>query len=97
MILTSNASTTGAMTLSQINRALDDSMWLGRAHSKGHARQLVNMLGYALMVNGLALLQHRERERASGKRRKPLLSPLSMREWLKRAQTRSRGRRRPGK
>ena len=46
-----------------INRALDDSMWLGRAHSKGHERQLVNMLGYALMVNGLALLQHRQRQR----------------------------------
>ena len=46
-----------------INRDLMDSMWLGRAHSLGHARQLVNLLGYALMVNSLALLEHRERLR----------------------------------
>jgi hypothetical protein len=46
-----------------INRDLVDSMWLGRAHSLGHARQLVNLLGYALMVNSLALLEHRERKR----------------------------------
>jgi hypothetical protein len=38
-----------------INRGLDDSMYLRRAHSVGHRRQLVNLLGYALMVNGLAL------------------------------------------
>ena len=44
-----------------INRGLDDSMWLGRAHSKGARRQSVNLLGYALMVNGLAL--HRRRRR----------------------------------
>ncbi|MDX6584612.1 MAG: hypothetical protein QOI10_3796 [Solirubrobacterales bacterium] len=42
-----------------INRALDDSMWLGRAHSVGHARQLVDLLGFGLMVNSLAL--HRRR------------------------------------
>ncbi len=45
-----------------INRALDDSLWLRRAHSLGHARQLLNLLGYALMVNGLALHQHRRRQ-----------------------------------
>ncbi len=39
-------------------------MWPGRAHSLGHARQLVNLLGYALMVNSLALLEHYERRRA---------------------------------
>jgi hypothetical protein len=48
-----------------INRGLVDSMWLGRAHSIGHARQLVNLLGYALMVNSLALAEHRERSRAA--------------------------------
>ena len=42
-----------------INRGLDDSLWLRRAHSVGHARQHVELLGYALMVNGLALLRHR--------------------------------------
>jgi hypothetical protein len=45
-----------------INRGLDDTMWLSRAHSVGHARQTVNLLGYALMVNGLTLLEHRRRQ-----------------------------------
>ena len=45
-----------------INRALDDSLWLRRAHSLGHDRQLLNLIGYALMVNGLALHQHRRRQ-----------------------------------
>jgi hypothetical protein len=44
-----------------INRNLEDTLWLGRAHSIGHARQLMNLLGYALMVNGLALHRHRRR------------------------------------
>ncbi|MPZ68287.1 MAG: hypothetical protein GEU71_02015 [Actinobacteria bacterium] len=47
-----------------INRALDDSMWLGRAHSVGHSRQHVNLLGYALMVNSVALHEHRKRQPA---------------------------------
>jgi hypothetical protein len=38
-----------------INRALEDTLWLGRAHSLGHRRQLLNLLGYALMVNSLAV------------------------------------------
>jgi hypothetical protein len=42
-----------------INRNLEDTLWLGRAHSIGHARQHLNLLGYALMVNGLALHRHR--------------------------------------
>jgi hypothetical protein len=45
-----------------INRALDDSMWLGRAHSKGAPRQTVNLLGYALMVNSLAVHLHRNKQ-----------------------------------
>jgi hypothetical protein len=44
-----------------INRNLEDTLWIGRAHSVGHARQLLNLLGYALMVNGLALHRHRRR------------------------------------
>lgn len=43
-----------------INRALEDTLWLGRAHSLGHRRQLLNLLGYALMVNSLARSRHRE-------------------------------------
>ncbi len=42
-----------------INRGVVDSLYLGRAHSVGHARQPVNFIGYALMVNSLAL--HRSR------------------------------------
>jgi hypothetical protein len=45
-----------------INRHLEDTMWLGRAHSIGHARQHLNLLGFALTVNSLALHRHRERE-----------------------------------
>jgi hypothetical protein len=44
-----------------INRNLEDTLWLGRAHSIGHARQHLNLLGYALMVNGLALQRHQRR------------------------------------
>lgn len=47
-----------------INRGLDDSMWLGRAHGVGHARQHVNLLGYALMVNSVALHEYRKRRPA---------------------------------
>ncbi len=42
-----------------INRNIEDTLWIGRAHSIGHARQHLNLLGYALMVNGLALHRHR--------------------------------------
>ena len=45
-----------------INRALDDTMWLRRAHSIGHARQHLNLLTYALTVNSLALWRHQARQ-----------------------------------
>jgi hypothetical protein len=48
-----------------INRGVVDSLYIGRAHSVGHARQLVNLIGYALMVNSLALFLHRARESLS--------------------------------
>ena len=44
-----------------INRGLDDTLFLRRAHSVGHRRQTVNLLGYALMVNSLTLLEHEAR------------------------------------
>ena len=44
-----------------INRGIDDSMWLTRAHSLGHGRQHLNLIGFALMVNSLALRRHRFR------------------------------------
>jgi hypothetical protein len=46
-----------------INRHLDDTHWLRRAHSLGHQRQLLNLLGYALVVNSLTRLRH-QRSRA---------------------------------
>ena len=44
-----------------INRHLDDTLWLGRAHSVGHARQHLNLIGFALCVNSVALHEHRRR------------------------------------
>ena len=44
-----------------INRALDDTLWLRRAHSVGHERQHLNLLTFALTVNGLALWRHQAR------------------------------------
>jgi hypothetical protein len=41
-----------------INRAIDDTLYLGRAHSLGHTSQHLNILGFALMVNSLALANH---------------------------------------
>ena len=46
-----------------INRDLDDTLYLRRAHSVGHARQHLNLLGYALVVNAVALHRH-QRNRA---------------------------------
>ena len=43
-----------------INRALEDTRWLRRAHSLGHRRQLLNLLGYALMINSLAVARHHQ-------------------------------------
>lgn len=48
--------------IESINRFLDDTMWLGRAHSVGGRRQRVEILGFALMVNSIAL--HRARSAA---------------------------------
>jgi hypothetical protein len=44
-----------------INRAFDDTLWLRRAHSIGHDRQLLNLVTHALMVNSLALHRHAQR------------------------------------
>jgi hypothetical protein len=41
-----------------INQGIVDAHYLGRAHSLGHARQHLNLLGYALMVNSLAFHDH---------------------------------------
>jgi hypothetical protein len=44
-----------------INRALDDTLWLRRAHSVGHERQHLNLLSHALGVNSLALVRYQQR------------------------------------
>jgi hypothetical protein len=44
-----------------INRALDDTLWLRRAHSVGHERQHLNLITHALGVNSLALHRHHKR------------------------------------
>ena len=42
-----------------LNRSLEDTLFLGRAHSLGWRRQQVEMLGWALMVNALTMARHR--------------------------------------
>jgi len=42
-----------------INRHLDDTLWLRRAHSVGNRRQLLNTITYALGVNALSMHVHR--------------------------------------
>ena len=42
-----------------LNRSLEDTLFLGRAHSLGWRRQKVEMLGWALMVNALTMARHR--------------------------------------
>jgi hypothetical protein len=46
-----------------INRHLEDTLFLGRAHSVGCLRQQVDLIGYALLVNGLTVLRHERRGR----------------------------------
>lgn len=40
-------------------------MFLGRAHSVGMLRQHVDLLGYAILVNGLTLLHYERRRLAT--------------------------------
>ena len=44
-----------------MNRAYEDSLYLGRAHSLGHLRQQVDFLGWAVSVNSLALYLAKDR------------------------------------
>jgi hypothetical protein len=46
-----------------INRNLEDTLFLGRAHSVGRLRRQVDLIGYALLVNGLTVLRHERRGR----------------------------------
>jgi hypothetical protein len=46
-----------------INRSIEDTLYLGRAHSVGHVRQELDLLGFAILVNSLTLARNRARER----------------------------------
>ncbi len=43
-----------------INRHLDDTLWLRRAHSVGARRQLLNLITYAIGVNAMSMHVHRQ-------------------------------------
>ena len=43
-----------------INRHLDDTLWLRRAHTVGCRRQLLNLITYALGVNGVSMHVRRQ-------------------------------------
>ena len=44
-----------------INRHLDDTLFLRRAHTIGQVRQTLNLLTYAMGINALAVHLHRTR------------------------------------
>jgi hypothetical protein len=48
-----------------INRGLHDSLYFGRAHSRGQLRQQVELLAYAIVVNSIAISEHRRRRAAA--------------------------------
>jgi hypothetical protein len=45
-----------------LNRTLEDSLYLKKAHSLGHLRQEADLLGFAQLVNSITLARHRARE-----------------------------------
>ncbi|MBA3552966.1 MAG: hypothetical protein H0W27_08885 [Actinobacteria bacterium] len=46
-----------------INRGVEDSLFIKRASAKGSRRQMVDLLGYARLVNAITLARCRARER----------------------------------
>ena len=47
-----------------INRGVEDSLYMNRASAKGRRRQLVDLYGYARVVNAVTLARCRARDRA---------------------------------
>jgi hypothetical protein len=45
-----------------LNRQIEDTLYLKKAHSVGHERQEADLFGFALMVNSLTLARYRERK-----------------------------------
>jgi len=48
-----------------INRALEDTLYWGRAHSVGRVAQEADLLGFGLSMNALSWHRHRKRKEAS--------------------------------
>ena len=48
------------MIRESINRNLDDTLWLRRAHSVGAGRQWLNLMTYAIGVNAMSMHVHRQ-------------------------------------
>jgi hypothetical protein len=46
-----------------INRGIEDTLYINRASAKGWRRQIVDLLGYARLVNAITLARCRPRER----------------------------------
>jgi hypothetical protein len=63
-----------------INRHLDDTMWLGRSYSIGHARQHLNLLGFALTLNSLALQPGDQRAPKPAQAASAAISPHTSRQ-----------------
>ena len=62
-----------------INRNLEDTLFLGRPHSVGRLRQQVDLIGYALLVNGLTVLRHERRGKLPTAAQMVRLPPASLR------------------
>ena len=45
-----------------LNHGLEDTLFIGRAHSVGKARQLVDLIGFATGVNAIAVYRAAKRE-----------------------------------
>jgi hypothetical protein len=45
-----------------LNRSIENSLYLKKAHSVGHHRQEADFLGFALMTNSLTIARYRARE-----------------------------------
>lgn len=46
--------------IERINRGIEDTLFLGRAHSVGHAAQLADLLGFAMLTNAVSVFRHRK-------------------------------------
>jgi len=44
------------------NRQLEDTLYINRAHSVGHLRQQLDLIGFGIMINAIAYGRHRARE-----------------------------------